>query len=374
MHSTACSESILEITIEDIRPPLFKLRSLDRTLLGGMSDSIRANGLLQPIIVTPIGGGELRLVLGSHRLEAAKQLGWKKIPAIVRNVTDEQSLVMSLAENLQRNMKMNVVAEAKGYEYLISKSWTVHEIAKKIGKSDSYICNRLRVLKRLHPEVLEQVEFPHGNSCLSISHAEQLSSIDDPLHQLELADLITRRKLTLHQLEQLTRRRKDTGIRSCLCRKCSNKACNMRKSGGLGLSEMETNKRLLTRLMNDAVNKRDFDLFDACCSSDYLWHIYVWHGEDCQITRTDLKGLNSLKKSVMETIEVTPDIKVELEEVITGSERVAAVYRKVVTNEDGAKSATPSVSIYRIENGKLAEEWQIDKVTEKMIGRPDLHF
>ena len=238
--------AISKINIDDIRPTIFKLRSLDEKSLSELMDSIRSIGLLQPITVKPVDKEQYRLVFGSHRLEAARRLGWKTIPAIVRCVSDEESFLMNVTENLQRNAYVNPVAEARGYKNLISKGWTIGEIARRIGKSDSYVYNRIRVLERLRPDLQKQIDFPRGNSPITLSHAEQLSMVQDPLRQLQLARLVHERKLSLDQLERLMRRTaKKPASNGRLCRNCSNYTCSLH--GRAGPSRCEANKELVRR-------------------------------------------------------------------------------------------------------------------------------
>lgn len=351
---------IFEISIQDILPPLASLRSLDEKTVDELMDSIRSNGLLQPITVKPVNEKQHRLVFGSHRLEAARRLGWKKIPAIVRSVSDEESFLMNVTENLQRNSYVSPIAEARGYKHLISKGWTIGEIARRIGKSDSYVCNRMRILERLHPDLQKQIEFPRGNSRLTLSHAEHLSTVQDPLRQLELASLVRERNLSLHQLERLTRKtEKKPASRGCLCSVCSNKCSLYNRSV---LSQSDTNKRLLQRFM-DAINRKDFDVFDELCDQDYVWHIYVWHARASTIAHTEVSGLQNFKKAVSEFHTSNPDLETSIEDMIAEEDRVAVRYSLIGTNTcpDREKPVRTAVSIYRIADGKIAEEWLLDE-------------
>jgi len=121
-----------------VEPSGFGLRELDEAVVKELAESIRANGLLQPVMVRRRGDG-YELVFGLHRLEACRRLGWRKIPALVREISGEEAFVAGLVENLQRNIRVNPVAEARGYRHLMAKGWTPHEIAQRIGKSDSYV-------------------------------------------------------------------------------------------------------------------------------------------------------------------------------------------------------------------------------------------
>ena len=132
------SHTVVEIEVDRIKPSRFRLRELDEAVVEELAKSIEANGLLQPIMVKPIGEG-YELTFGLHRLEACKRLGWRKIPSIVKAISSEDAFVAGLVENLQRNIHVNPVAEAEGYKHLLAKGYTVHEIAEKIGKSDGYV-------------------------------------------------------------------------------------------------------------------------------------------------------------------------------------------------------------------------------------------
>jgi len=139
-------------------------------------------------MVKPIGEG-YELIFGLHRLEACKRLGWRKISSIARAISYEDGFLASLVENLQRNIHINPVAEAEGYKHLLAKGYTMHEIAVKIGKTDSYVCNRLNIIRKLHPRIRKRLSFTRVNSGLTPSHAERLALIDDPNANLSWLNL-----------------------------------------------------------------------------------------------------------------------------------------------------------------------------------------
>jgi len=351
---------VSEINLEEILPVVVSLRPLDEKAVEELMESIQSNGLLQPVVVRPIDERQFRLIFGSHRLEAVKRLGWKSIPAMIRSASDEESFLISVTENLQRNVYVNPIAEAKGYKNLVSKGWTIGEIARRIGKSDSYVCNRMRVFERLHPELKKQIEFPRGNSPLTLSHAEHLSTIRDPVQQLELARLVRERNLSLHQLERLTRSREARlAPDKCLCSKCSNYACSRHERTEPERSN--ANKRLVERFM-EAVNIKRFDLFDELCSQDYVWHICVWHARASTIAHTEICGLDDFRKAVSEFHLNNPDLEAVIHDMIADEDRVAVRYSLVGagTSTDTKRPSRTTVGIYRIESGKLAEEWLLD--------------
>jgi ParB family chromosome partitioning protein len=221
---------LTQVEVDKIAPNRFRLRELDEAIVKELIESIKANGLLQPIIVRPIDNLRYELVFGLHRLEAVKRLGLKFIPAVIVSVSEEEAFLMNVVENLQRNIKINPIMEAQGYKNLIAKGWTIHEIALKIGKSDSYVYERLRLLDKLHPAIQEKLTSRACKTAITPSHAERLTLINDKRQQLELAKLIEEKHLSLHQLERLTRKIQQFSLpKNCLCVKCPNYPCKLFK-------------------------------------------------------------------------------------------------------------------------------------------------
>jgi ParB family chromosome partitioning protein len=350
--------AVREIDIREILPTGISLRSLDEKAVIDLMESIRINGLLQPITVKPVDEKQFRLVFGCHRLEAVRRLGWKEIPAIVREVSDEESFLMNVTENLQRNVYVSPIAEARGYKLLISKGWTISEIARRISKSDSYVFNRMRILERLHPELRREVELPRGTSYLTVSHAEHLSTIREPSRQLELARLVRERNLSIHELERLTRKTGKKAVRNrCLCSECDRYDCGLHRDPGS--AQCEANKQVVKRFVQ-AINSRDFDALDEICNQDYFWHIYVWHTCSRTITHTEMHGLDSLKKVEAEWQLGNPGLDLIVGDMIAEGDRVAVRYTMKGPTSDSRVLSRSSINIYRIENGKLAEEWELD--------------
>lgn len=217
-------QKVLEVPVDRVKPGGFGLRDLDEAVVAELAESIRINGLLQPVMVKPSGDG-YELVFGLHRLEACKRLGWKKIPALVRDVSSEDAFLTGLVENIQRNIRVNPVAEAQGYKRLMAKGWSPHEIAQRIGKSDKYVYERLRVLDKLHPAIKKQLVSTRVETPITASHAERLVLVDDPQLQLKLAELVRKKHLSVRQLELLTRKIQSPTPNGCLCRQCPNYPC-----------------------------------------------------------------------------------------------------------------------------------------------------
>jgi ParB family chromosome partitioning protein len=217
-------ESIFAIPLSDIKPNDFGLRRLHEATVKELAESIMACGLLHPIMVKP-SNGSYELVFGLHRLEACKSLGWETIPAFVRDISSEEAFIAALVENIQRNIRINIIAEARGYKRLMAKGWTPRDIARKIGKSDCYVYDRLRVLDKLHPTIQRQLNTHVCTQSITPSHAERLALIGDPQLQLKLVKLIRENNLSVRQLEYLTRKIQLSMPEDCICKECPNYPC-----------------------------------------------------------------------------------------------------------------------------------------------------
>src|SRR6266566_4343250 len=142
--------SLVELAIADIRPnPYQPRRDVDPAALEELQASIRKAGLLQPVVVRPVPGGNggFELIAGERRLRACQALGWEKIPAVKREVDDRTALTLALVENLQRD-DLSPVDEARGYERLLAEfSLTQQDVADAVGRDRSTVANALRLLK-----------------------------------------------------------------------------------------------------------------------------------------------------------------------------------------------------------------------------------
>lgn len=164
-----------------------------------LAASIQENGLLQPLVVRPVGGSTDRfeLVVGERRFRAISRLGWSDVPVVVRDATDETLLVLALVENLQREA-LNPLEEAEGYEVLSDKFQLSHtEIAKAVGKDRSTVTNVIRLLK-LPPSVRRFVE----EGALSQGHARAILSVDDPVLASELGRQAAQQGWSVREVER----------------------------------------------------------------------------------------------------------------------------------------------------------------------------
>ena len=189
------------VRIAEIAPNHFQPRRVfNEADLAELEASIRANGLLQPITVRARPAGGWELVTGERRLRAAGRLGWTEIPAIVREFDDRAMLTLALVENLQR-ADLNALEEAEGYQRLIEEfELTQQQVADAVGKDRTTITNLLRVLA-LPATIRQMVEKGH----LTAGHARALLAVKDERRQIELANEIVARQLSVRDVEARAR-------------------------------------------------------------------------------------------------------------------------------------------------------------------------
>mgnify|MGYP002763877188 FL=1 len=191
---------IVEIKISEIRSNPYQPRKIfDEEALNELASSIKEHGIVQPIIVKKsIKGYEL--VAGERRTKAAKIAGLETVPAIVKDFDDEQMMEIALIENIQRE-NLNPIEEAMAYDSILrSSNITQDELAKKFGKSRSYITNSLGLL-RLPDDTKKYVE----DNKLSMSHARALSKLEDNEQINRLANKIVNENLNVRAIENITR-------------------------------------------------------------------------------------------------------------------------------------------------------------------------
>src|SRR2546429_2731655 len=179
------AEALVDVPIDQIEVnPNQPRKDFDFKLLDELAASIKASGVIQPVIVRREGTG-YQLIAGERRGRAARQAGLERIPAIVRDATDAQSLELALVENLLRE-DLNPIEEAEAYQKLLSQfGWTQEELAGRIGRDRSSIANALRLL-RLPDEI--QADLRSGR--LTIGHARALLALPAAADQLRLRNEI----------------------------------------------------------------------------------------------------------------------------------------------------------------------------------------
>jgi ParB family chromosome partitioning protein len=182
--------------------------AFNQETLDELAASIREHGVLQPILVRPIGENRYQLVAGERRWRASKQAGLDTIPALIEDIDDDTALEISLIENLQRE-DISPLDEAAMYDRMVREhGYSIRKLADKIGKDKGYLENRLR-LADAPPEIRELVSLRKD----TLSHAYELMKVDDPKKRRRLADQVARGELTLIKLRDKIEGRRARPIR-----------------------------------------------------------------------------------------------------------------------------------------------------------------
>src|SRR5438128_10603509 len=201
------AESLIEVPIHQIEVNPHQPRKVfDFTALDELAASIRSSGVIQPIIVRRLAGS-YQLIAGERRWRAARQAGLERIPAIVRDATDAQSIELALVENLLRE-DLNPIEAAQAYQKLLAEfGWTQEELAQRIGKDRTSIANCLRLL-RLPEEI--QTDLRSGR--LTMGHARALLALTSVAEQLQLRDEILAHDWSVRTTEDSIRATEAVGV------------------------------------------------------------------------------------------------------------------------------------------------------------------
>jgi ParB family chromosome partitioning protein len=191
--------TISYVSIDSLLPNPYQPRRLFvEETLADLSHSIKERGVIQPLIVRPAADGGHEIVAGERRWRAAKMAGFSTIPVLIRSMSDSESLEIALVENLQRE-DLNPLDTAEAYDTLVKKfSYTHDVLAQRIGKDRTNITNHLRLL-RLPDPIKEDLR----QDRLSMGHARTLLAIDHLQTQLNLSRQVTKRKLSVRDLERI---------------------------------------------------------------------------------------------------------------------------------------------------------------------------
>ncbi|MDC7709079.1 ParB/RepB/Spo0J family partition protein [Vogesella indigofera] len=190
-------DRLTALAIERIRPGKYQPRSqIDDAALEELTASIRAQGVIQPVVVREVGLGDYELIAGERRWRASRKAGLAEIPAVIRCVSDEAALAMGLIENIQRQ-ELDPIEEARGLKRLIDEFALTHEAAAEaVGRSRSAVSNLLRLLAL--PEPVQQMLH---DGRLEMGHARALLPLP-VLEQISLAQQIAADGLTVREVEQ----------------------------------------------------------------------------------------------------------------------------------------------------------------------------
>ncbi len=182
--------------------------AFNQETLDELTASIREHGVLQPILVRPIGQNRYQLVAGERRWRASKQAGLETIPALIEEIDDDTALEISIIENLQRE-DISPLDEAAMYDRMVREhGYSIRKLADKLGKDKGYLENRLR-LADAPPEIRELVSLRKD----TLSHAYELMKVDDPKKRRRLADQVARGELTLIKLRDKIEGRRSRPVR-----------------------------------------------------------------------------------------------------------------------------------------------------------------
>ena len=194
------SGNSLEIPIEQIRPnPKQPRTDIDEDGVAQLADSIGKVGILQPIVVRPLGEG-YEIIAGERRWRAAKVAGLERVPVRLMAVSDVDSLEIALIENLQRQ-DLNPIEESRGYRHLLTDyQMTQAELADKVSKSRSAITNALRLL-----DLPEEVQDMVYKGKLSAGHARAILAVPDEAQRVKLAEKIEKEGMSVRETENLAR-------------------------------------------------------------------------------------------------------------------------------------------------------------------------
>jgi ParB family chromosome partitioning protein len=199
---TTANEEFTEIDIDLIEPNHLQPRTrFDEAQLEELAQSIKTNGVVQPILARRVDGGHYQIVAGERRWRAAQRAGIQRIPAVVREIPDEKMLELALIENIQRQ-ELNAIEEAYAYKRLIETLGLTQEaVAQRVGRDRTFITNYLRLL-RLPEDIQKLVE----DSTISMGHARALLGVDDQEIQRKIARNVVDQRLSVRETERAVKR------------------------------------------------------------------------------------------------------------------------------------------------------------------------
>jgi ParB family chromosome partitioning protein len=232
-------EKLLELSVDQIEPnPLQPRKSFDPAALDELARSVKASGMIQPIVVRQVGMG-YQLIAGERRWRAARQAGLERVPAIVREATDVESLELALVENLLR-ADLNPLEEAEAYQKLIADfGWTQEALGERVGRDRSSVANTLRLMRL--PSVIQD-DLRAGR--LTMGHARALLALHEPSDQLRLRDEILAHSWSVRATEETVQTRR------------VKKPVGRRRSAELAALEESLQRALMTRVRITGTDRR----------------------------------------------------------------------------------------------------------------------
>jgi ParB family transcriptional regulator, chromosome partitioning protein len=199
--ANAQSDSLATLAVDKLQPGKYQPRThMDQASLESLADSIRAQGIMQPIVVRLVGNDQYEIIAGERRWRASQIAGLKEVPVIIKEIADDVALAMALIENIQRE-NLNPIEEANGIQRLINEFDMTHETAAQaVGRSRSAVTNLLR-LQNLHAVVQEML----AEAKLDMGHARALLALDGA-KQIAAAEQIVQNQLSVRASEQLVKK------------------------------------------------------------------------------------------------------------------------------------------------------------------------
>lgn len=191
-------DEVVQLPIEQIIPNQFQPRSIfNEEKIKELAQTIHTHGMIQPIVVRKSADDTYELIAGERRWRAVHVLEWKEIPAIIRDMTDTETASVALIENLQRE-ELTVIEEANAYAQLLDMhSLTQEALAQRLGKSQSTIANKLRLLK-----LPEAIQTELMNKSITERHARALMKVSDEETQTKVLEAILESELNVRQTEE----------------------------------------------------------------------------------------------------------------------------------------------------------------------------
>lgn len=190
---------IWKVGIDKLSPGQYQpRRHFEKEPLQELAQSIKENGILQPIVARRTTSGKLEIVAGERRWRAAQLAGLHEVPVILKSYDDKQALELAIVENIQRE-DLNPIEEAEGYSRLISEfKLSQQQVAEKVGKDRATVANAVRLLS-LPQEIKEMI----SENTLSVGHAKVLLALPDAKKQLEFAKKVINEKIAVRKLEKM---------------------------------------------------------------------------------------------------------------------------------------------------------------------------
>ncbi len=193
-------DEVVQLSINQISPNRYQPRTIfNEEKIDELAQTIHTHGMIQPIVVRKVSNTDKKyeIIAGERRYRAVTQLGWKTIPALIRQMNDKETASVALIENLQRE-ELTVIEEARAYEQLIEiHELTQEALAQRLGKSQSTIANKLRLLK-----LPNEIQNAILNKSITERHARALIALKDHEKQIQLLNEIIEKQLNVKQTEE----------------------------------------------------------------------------------------------------------------------------------------------------------------------------